>query len=193
MSTSPTTLPFEELAEAIKGRRSDLRPYQRAPARPLRARRGLVEPALPSRLRRRHRDRRAAWRRRHRDAGRELRHGGAACARRHERDRNPRPAHRLPEAGDAGPRHQGAFGLLPHHPLDRLRALHRLSGVRGRSGRDRDRLLHDRRQPHQHARGAQDAIRAASRRWRRRTIRTARSPTARSRAASAFASTTTAR
>jgi hypothetical protein len=53
---------------------------------------------------------------------------------------------------DARPRHQGAFVLLPRHPLDRLRALDRLPGIRGRSGRHRNGLLHDRRQPHQHAR-----------------------------------------
>ena len=51
-------------------------------------------------------------------------------------------AHRLSEARDAGPRHRGAFGLLPRHPLDRFRALDGLPGIRRRSGRHGNGLLH---------------------------------------------------
>ena len=46
-----------------------------------------------------------------------------------------------------------AFDLLPRHALHRLRALDRLSGNRAGSCRNRRRLLHDRRQPHEHAAG----------------------------------------
>ena len=152
-----------------------LRLYQRAQARPRRIGRSLVQPALPPRLRRRHRNRRASRRRRHRHARRDLRHGRAARARRDACDRHARPAHRLPEARDPRPRHQGALGLLPRHPLDRLRARHRLPGCRGRSRRHRNRLLHDRRQPDQHAdRRAAERRRAAGARGAGRSGRPVR-------------------
>ena len=154
MSKTPivtTPLPFDELAEAIKGRRSV---YGQISGLQLdRAAPGEAWSSLPYRpvFVGDTDNRRAARRRRHRHARRELRHGGPARARRCARDRNARPAHRLPEARNARPRHQGAFGLLPRHPLDRLRALDRLPGIRGRSRRHRHGLLHDRRQPDQHA------------------------------------------
>ena len=109
------------------------------------------------------------------------------------RDRHARPAHRLPEACNAGPRHQSAFGLLPRHPLDRLRARDGLSGIRRRSGRHRNGLLHDWREPHQHAEGPGDGAIARCRCSKRRRIRPARSRKARSRAVSASASARMAR
>src|SRR3954451_833962 len=129
MSSSPTTLSFEDLAEAIKGRRSDygqISGLQLDRFAPREAWSSLpYRPVFVG------------------DTETGVLHGGVVTAMLDEscgmavqlaldgtRDRHARPAHQLPEAGDAGARHQGAFGLLPHHPLDRFRALHRVSGVR---------------------------------------------------------------
>src|ERR1700742_1915434 len=49
------------------------------------------------------------------------------------------PAHRLPEAGDARTCDPRARDLLPRYAFDRLRARHRLSGLRRRAGRHRHR------------------------------------------------------
>jgi len=62
-----------------------------------------------------------------------------------------------------------------------------------RSGRHRHRLLHDRRQPDQHAAGPAEGGSRAAGAWKRRRIRPAHSRRARSRAVSASASMRTAR
>ena len=93
----------------------------------------------------------------------------------------------LPEAGNARPRHQGPFGRLPRHAVDRLRTRHRLQKSEDDPVATAT-ACHDRREPRNMSRSRMRFARC--RRWKRRRIRKARSPTARSRVASASASMT---
>src|SRR5258705_9770983 len=94
---------------------------QRTSARPRRPRRGLVEPAVPSGLRRRHGDRRASRRGRHPPARPELRHGRAAPARWYPRGPPPPPAPPLFKTPDARPPPPSAIRFLPPPPPPPLR------------------------------------------------------------------------